>query len=83
MLDEMGWTHGQKEDERFPKITETKKQGDCRKRERPQLRWEDCLKIINTHRGKRKVGSKGQQHRVMEALDHNRRLQYHVHQWVE
>ena len=31
-------------DERLPKIAETKKLGGCRKRGRPQLRWEDCLK---------------------------------------
>ena len=29
-------------DERFPKRTETKKRGGCRKRGRPELRWEDC-----------------------------------------
>ena len=32
------------EDERLRKRSETKKQGCCRKRGRPQLRWEDCLK---------------------------------------
>ena len=31
-------------DERLPKRTETKKQG-FRKRGRPQLRWEDCMRI--------------------------------------
>ena len=30
-------------DERLPKRSETNKQG-CRKRGRPQLRWEDCVK---------------------------------------
>ena len=30
-------------DERLPKRSETKNQGGCRKRGRPQLRWEDCL----------------------------------------
>ena len=32
-------------DERLPKRYETKKQEGCRKRGRPQLRWEDCPKI--------------------------------------
>ena len=32
-------------DERLPKRSETKKQEGCRKRGRPQLRWEDCVKI--------------------------------------
>ena len=31
-------------DERLPKRSETKKQESCGKRERPQLRWEDCVK---------------------------------------
>ena len=32
-------------DERLPpKRSETKKQEGCRKRGRPQLRWEDCVK---------------------------------------
>ena len=31
-------------DERLPKISETRKQEGCRKRERSQLRWEDCVK---------------------------------------
>ena len=31
-------------DERLPKRSEAKKQGGCRKRGRPQLRWEDWLK---------------------------------------
>ena len=30
--------------ERLLKRSETKKQEDCMKRGRPQLRWEDCLK---------------------------------------
>ena len=30
-------------DERLPKRSETKKQEGCRKRGRPQLRWEDCV----------------------------------------
>ena len=32
-------------DDKLPKRSETKKQDGCRKRGRPQLRWEDCLKI--------------------------------------
>ena len=42
----MGWTHDQirRKDERLPKRSETKKQEGCRKRGRPQLRWEDCVK---------------------------------------
>ena len=31
-------------DERLPKRSDTKKQEGCRKRGRPQLRWEDCKK---------------------------------------
>ena len=31
-------------DETLPKRSETKKQEGCRKRGRPQLRWEDCVK---------------------------------------
>ena len=31
-------------DKRLPKMSETKKQGGCKKRGRPQLRWEDCVK---------------------------------------
>ena len=31
-------------DERLPKRSATKKQEGCRKRGRPQLRWEDCVK---------------------------------------
>ena len=30
-------------DERLPKISETKKQGGCRKWERPHLRWDECV----------------------------------------
>ena len=30
--------------ERLPKGAETKKQGGCRKRGRPPMRWEDCVK---------------------------------------
>ena len=32
-------------DDKLPKRSETKKQEGFRKRGRPQLRWEDCLKI--------------------------------------
>ena len=32
-------------DDTFPKRSETKKQDVCIKRGRPQLRWEDCMKI--------------------------------------
>ena len=41
----MKWT-GHKvrmEDERLPNRSETKKKEGCRKRGRPQLRWEDCV----------------------------------------
>ena len=31
-------------DEKLPKRSETKKHHGCRKRGRPQLRWEDCVK---------------------------------------
>ena len=31
-------------DEILPKRCETKKQEGCRKRGRPQLRWDDCVK---------------------------------------
>ena len=31
-------------DDKLPKRAETKKQEGSRKRRRPQLRWEDCLK---------------------------------------
>ena len=31
-------------DERLSKRSETKKRGGCRKRGRPQIRWEDCVK---------------------------------------
>ena len=47
-------------DEKLPKRSETKKQEGCRKRGRPQLRWEDCV------RGGRKVERKGQQWGAME-----------------
>ena len=46
-LAQMDWTHGQNEGREIAeKISETKKQGGGRKRERPQwqVRWEDCLK---------------------------------------
>ena len=39
----MKWT-GHMKDDRLAKISETKKQEGCRKRGRPQLRWEDCVK---------------------------------------
>ena len=35
---------GRMKDERLPKRSETKKQEGCRKRGRPQLRWDDCVK---------------------------------------
>ena len=31
-------------DDKLPKISETKKHDGCRKRGRPQLRWENCVK---------------------------------------
>ncbi len=31
-------------DERLPRRCETKRQEGCRRRGRPQLRWEDCVK---------------------------------------
>ena len=31
-------------DEKLPKRSETMKHDGCRKRGRPQLRWEDCVK---------------------------------------
>ena len=31
-------------DERLPKRSDIKKQEGCGKRERPQIRWEDCVK---------------------------------------
>ena len=31
-------------EDKLPKRAETKKQEGCRKRGRPQLRWEDCVK---------------------------------------
>ena len=31
-------------DDKYSKISETKKQERCRKRGRSQLRWEDCVK---------------------------------------
>ena len=40
----MGRTRGQNEDKRLPQISEIKKQEGCRKRGRPQLIWEDCVK---------------------------------------
>ena len=40
----MGWTHGQNERRKLPKRSETKKRGGCRKRGRPRLGWEDCVK---------------------------------------
>ena len=36
-------------DDRLQKISETKKQGSYRKRGRPQLRWEDCMKRDQRH----------------------------------
>ena len=56
-------------DERLLKRSETKKQGGCSKRERAQLRWEDCLKRPDSPekgRGRRKVEGKGQQKGAME-----------------
>ena len=41
-------------DERLPKISETKKHKGCRKRGRPQLRCEDCVKRSRKSRGGRK-----------------------------
>ena len=32
-------------DERFQKRSETKKQEGCRKRRRPQIRWENCIHV--------------------------------------
>ena len=41
----IGWTHGLNERrERLPNRSETKQQEGCRKRGRPQLRWEECVK---------------------------------------
>ena len=51
-------------DDRLAKISETKQQAGCRKRETPQLRWGDCLKI--DLRGRRKVERKGKQRGAME-----------------
>ena len=40
----MGWTMVRMKDDKLQKRSETKKQGGCRKRGRPQLRWEDSVK---------------------------------------
>ena len=42
----MKWAgqNGHNEDEKLPKISETNKHDACRKRGRPQLRWEDCVR---------------------------------------
>ena len=42
----MDLTHSQnsQKDDKLPKRSETNKQESFRKRRRPQLRWEDCVK---------------------------------------
>ena len=54
-------------DDTLPRRFETKKQEGSRKRGRPQLRWEDCVKRSEKRRGGRKVERKGQQQRPMET----------------
>ena len=53
-------------DERLLKRSGTKKQEGCRKRGRPQLKWEDCARS-EKRIGGRKVERKGQQQRSMET----------------
>ena len=46
-------------DERIPKRSETRKQEGSRKRGRPQLRWEDCVKRDLRKAEEKKSGEKG------------------------
>ena len=55
-------------DERLAERAETKKEGGCRNRGRPRLRWEDCVKISRKGRGGRQVERKGQQPGVIETI---------------
>ena len=55
----MGWTHGQNEIGHTTEISETKKQEGCRKRGRPQLRWEDCLERDLRNSEEEQSGEKG------------------------
>ena len=53
---------------RLPKRSETNKQQDCRKRGRPQIRWEDSVKRdLRKAEEANKVERKGQQHGPMET----------------
>ena len=62
-------------DEKLPKRSETMKHDGCRKRGRPQLRWEDCVKrdLRKAALGGRKVERKGQQQGPMETNDKSSR----------
>ena len=55
-------------DERLSNRSETKEQEGCRKRGRPQLRWEDCVKRSEKGRGGRKVERKGQEQGAMVKI---------------
>ena len=57
-------------DESLPKRSETTKQGGCRKRGRPQLRWEDCLKK-DMMKPEREEKLSEKQQREMEEKLHN------------
>ena len=59
-------------DERLPKRSETKKQEGCRKRGRPQLRLEDCVKR-DGQRINKSGEQKGQQHGPMETSNESSR----------
>ena len=66
-LDKTGHTVRMKDD-KLPKRAETKKQEGSRKRGRPQLRWEDCLKRdLRKAEEEKKMERKGQQQGPMEA----------------
>ena len=60
--------------ERLQKLSKTKKQEGCRKRGRPQLRWDDCVKRDRSMKGRggRNVARKVKQQAVARERFFNR-----------